>query len=154
MYRVILAVVLAALAGCQTVAAPKAKTAAPSPSLQAKLVADLNQAIADNGKATDARAPIRLQCWQTLLGLVPEIPSLPGGIQYDAPKAGIFDAVERAGAFIEDAEDLADAQIPDEVLIQIEQGCGAVALRARGLRDRFAIRFVRIGARIGILPVP
>lgn len=146
---------LACFGGCATQAksykAAEPVTVAQPSRLQAKLVSDLNQAIADNAKAHDSRAPIRLKCWQTLLDMVPAVPELPGGIQYDSPTAGIFDGVERAGAFVEDFEELSDSQIPDEVLVQLELGCGPVALRARGLRDKFAIRFVRAGSRIGIL---
>ncbi len=140
------------LSACAAVAPAPSAAGDPAPSgLRGKLIADLNQAIADNGKATDLRAPIRLQCWQTLLELVPATPSLPGGITYDSPSAGVFDTVERAGAVVENFEELSDAQIPDEVLVKLELGCGPVALRARGLRDKFLIRFVRLGSRVGIL---
>jgi hypothetical protein len=151
-YSLVLAL---ALAGCATPKEYYAAEPVPTPAkvsrLQAKLISDLNQAIADNAKAGDRRAPIRLKCWQTLLAMVPQAPDLPGSIQYDVPTAGLFDGIERAGALVEDYEELSDAQIPDEVLMQLELGCGPVALRARTLRDKFTIRFVRAGARIGIL---
>lgn len=167
--KVLIGVLLiAAVAGCSQLAAkPTPGTAAastagapvattdPAPSdltsFKAKVTADLTAAIADGSKATDAFAPVRVTCYNTILSLVPTIPDL--ALVTPGESAGIFDAFEHTAEVAESIETLAGGvSIPNEVRVKLAVGCGPVTARARDILLLFNLRLGKVAGAVVLLP--
>lgn len=137
----------------QAVAAPSAATPAEvesMASLQAKLTTDLKQAIADATVATDVMAPVRLKCWQTILGYVPTLPTV--NLPELGKSVGLFDTIERGAEAVESVAVVAEYQIPTQVRVDLAVACGPVQARARDLLAQWNLRLVNVAGTMALLP--
>jgi hypothetical protein len=138
------------LTGCATVSATTKPAVAAAPeTLLTKWQSDLNQAILDAKAAGDLMAPVRANCYETLLSLTPQLPNLN---VVDHKPAGVVDAFELGAQRVEVAAEIADYQIPPAMKVQLVVACGPLKARAGDILLLFNLKAASIAGQISLLP--